>query len=368
MGKTAATPVRIAPGFFLLATLHALLAVPAWLWRPLPASWHGHEMLFGFALAVVCGFLVTRPSRALFALLVLAWLAARAAPFLAPAPLALWSGLAFPAALLAATVPTLLGSAKRWENRIAPLVLIALALADLVWWAGLLWWGAEWQQRALFMAIDLFALLLLVFGGRALQSALGGYLERQGIPRRDPVRSGHERPLALLMLGAVLSDAFAWPLTAGLCSLAAALTTLHRIAPWQLGHSLRTARLWSLGLGYLWLVAGLALKGMSQLLGDVGIGTALHGLTIGGLGTLTLVMMARTAALRARRPIGPFGDMGLAVLLLTLAAMARLLAGIAPLPADGLLWLSATGWSLAFLLLLRRLWADPDQGQGPGNC
>ena len=355
-------------GFFILASLHALLAVPAWLLWPLPASWHGHEMLFGFALAVVTGFLVTRPTRLMFGILALGWLAARLAPFLPPGPWVLALGLAFPAALLAATAPILLGSAKRWENRIAPLVLIALALVDLAWWSGLLWSSAELQRRALLVAIDLFALLLLVFGGRALQSALGGHLERQGIPRRDPVRSGHERPLAILMLGAILADAGARPALAALCTLAAALLSLHRILPWQLQHLFPQARLWTLGVGYLWLMAGLMLKGLAQLIGTPALQDALHGIAIGGLGTLTLVMMARTARLRARRPLERFGDVGLAVLLLAVATAGRLLAGLPPLPYGTVLWLSATCWSLAFLVLLRRLLADRDQGQPAGNC
>jgi uncharacterized protein involved in response to NO len=357
---------RQAPGtasrpFFPLATLYAMLAVPAWLLWPAPANlapdaaWHGHEMLFGFALAVVSGFLVTRPTALMIRILVASWLAARMAPFLADGPVTLVVGLAFPAALLSATVPTLLGSAKRWENRIAPFILIALLLADLAWWSGLLWFGPELQQRALLVALDLFALLLLVFGGRALQSALGGYLERRGVPRRDPIRSGHELPLAVLLLGVVLSDAGGLPGIAGLCSLAAALLSLHRVIPWQLRHMRHEPRLWTLGIGYLWLIAGLAGKGFAQLHADMPVTAMLHGLAIGGLGTLTLVMMARTASLRARLPLNDFRAIGLAVILLSVTAVSRLLAGFSPPYATGLLWLSATGWSAAFLILLLRL-------------
>ncbi|MCW9059187.1 MAG: NnrS family protein [Gammaproteobacteria bacterium] len=347
--------------FFALAGLYALLVVPAWLWISihwpalLTASWHGHEMLFGFALAVVAGFLVTRPSRAMILVLLAGWLTSRAAPFVSLDSLALVCGLAFPIALLAATVPTLLGSAKRWENRIAPLVLVALWLTDMAWWAGWLWLGTEWQQRALLAAIDLFALMLLIFGGRALQAAMGGYLERQGLPRRDPVRSGHERPLALLMLGAVLADAGDQTSLAGLCCLAAALLTLHRVWSWQLGHMFRKPRLWTLGVGYCWLVAGLLLKALAQLQDGIPLTVLLHGLGIGAIGSLTLVMMARTASLRARQSLEPFRDIAAAVILITAAAGSRLLAGFNPAVSQHLLWLSVLCWSAAFLILLRRL-------------
>lgn len=354
-------PSCVTSLFFPLAGLYSLLVVPAWLsisihWPALlTASWHGHEMLFGFALAVVAGFLVTRPSRPMILVLLAGWLASRAAPFLSVDFLALVCGLAFPLALLAATVPTLLGSAKRWENRIAPLVLMALSLTDLAWWAGWLWLGTEWQQRALLVAIDLFALMLLIFGGRALQAAMGGYLQRRGLPRRDPIRSGHERPLALLMLGAVLADAGDQASLAGLCCLAAALLTLHRIWPWQLGHMFRKPRLWSLGIGYLWLVAGLLMKALAQLQDGIPVSVLLHGIAIGAIGSLTLVMMARTASLRVRRPLDSFLDIALAVILISAAASSRLLAGFSPADSLNLLWLSVVCWSAAFLILLLRL-------------
>lgn len=359
--------------FFQLAGLYALLVVPAWLsisiqWPALlTASWHGHEMLFGFSLAVVAGFLVTRPSRPMTLVLLAGWLASRAAPFLSMNSLALVCGLAFSLALLAATVPTLLGRAKRWENRIAPLVLVALSLTDLAWWVGWLWLGTEWQQRALLVAIDLFALMLLIFGGRALQAAMGGYLERRGLPRRDPIRSGHERPLALLMLGAALADTGDQASLAGLCCLAAALLTLHRVWPWQLVHMFREPRLWTLGIGYLWLVAGLLLKALAQLQDEVLATALLHGIGIGAIGSLTLVMMARTASLRARRPLDTFLDVGLAVILITASASSRLLAGFSPVYSHNLLWLSVLCWSAGFLVLLPRLFrhASPaDKARG----
>ena len=73
--RTAVTPQRwvlFAYGFrpfFLLAGLHALLAIPAWGaafhglgWAdsPIPAvAWHAHEMIYGFVMAAVAGFLLT---------------------------------------------------------------------------------------------------------------------------------------------------------------------------------------------------------------------------------------------------------------------------------------------------------------------
>ena len=54
---------------FMACGLIALVGIPAWVWvytaqLPLwgalpPLLWHAHEMLFGFALAAIAGFLLT---------------------------------------------------------------------------------------------------------------------------------------------------------------------------------------------------------------------------------------------------------------------------------------------------------------------
>jgi uncharacterized protein involved in response to NO len=53
----------------------------------------------------------------------------------------------------------------------------------------------------------------------------------------------------------------------------------------------------------------------------VGLTEALHGITIGALGTLTLVVMARTRLQRSRQGLEYFDDIGAAALLMSLAAL-----------------------------------------------
>jgi uncharacterized protein involved in response to NO len=81
--------------FFLAAGVYAVLMMGLWLGvlqgglktgDLSPAIWHGHEMLFGFAVAVIAGFLLTAaqnwtgirtPSGPPLAALFLLWLAGR---------------------------------------------------------------------------------------------------------------------------------------------------------------------------------------------------------------------------------------------------------------------------------------------------
>jgi uncharacterized protein involved in response to NO len=84
--------------FYLGAAAFALFAVPYWIagllgWVALPSTmppllWHAHEMLYGFAVAVIVGFLLTAgkawtglatPRGATLAVMAGLWLAARLA-------------------------------------------------------------------------------------------------------------------------------------------------------------------------------------------------------------------------------------------------------------------------------------------------
>ena len=210
--------------------------------------------------------------------------------------------------------------------------------------------------RALLSEIDLIALVLLLIGGRALRAAAGGHLEQQGIARRDHMQRRYELPLAVLVGSAAIVDALALETVAGVLCIGAAMLSLARVMPWQLHRTLPLPHLWTLTLGYLWLVPGLALKGIAQLAGNIPVTGMLHGIGIGALGTLTLVMMARTATLRAHKPIEDYGDIGVAALLVSTAALGRLLASFVPAAQHGFLWLAAIAWTSAFLILLVRLW------------
>lgn len=358
---------------FPLAALYALAIVPVWIEfgvsHPIgiDTTWHGHEMLFGFALAVIAGFLSTRPLRGVAWILGGTWLAGRIAATTGNGLTAVVVGMMFPLAVLIVSAPPLFTSAKRKENRVLPVIIVTLVCTDAAWWAGKTWFGQQVQSCALLAAIDLIALLLLLIGGRALRAAVGGHLERQGVARQDYAQRRYEIPLATLAGGAALADVLALESIAGVLCIGAALITLVRVMPWQLQHTVSRPHLWALALGYLWLVPGIALKGIAQLVNNMPVVGMLHGVGIGALGTLTLVMMARTATLRAHKPVVDFTDIGIAALLISAAALFRLIAPMIPDTQHWFLWLAATAWSSAFLILLVRLWrtAQPIRHPAP---
>jgi uncharacterized protein involved in response to NO len=147
------TPVFLTQGFrpfFLAAGLWAAAALALWIVmfatgaalpsRFDPLSWHIHEMLFGFVMAAIGGFLLTAipnwtkrlPVRG-FPLAVLAglWLLGRIACLisaLVPAELAVAADLAFPAAL-AAVVAREIVAGRNWRNlaMVAPVTVLGIA-------------------------------------------------------------------------------------------------------------------------------------------------------------------------------------------------------------------------------------------------
>ena len=119
------------------------------------ATWHGHEMLFGFALAVIAGFLSTRPMRNVAWVLAGTWFAARIAAATGSGPAAVIVGMTFPIAVFIQAAPPLFAGAKRRENLVLPALLAALLAADAAWWAGAAWFGPRVQTGALLVALDL---------------------------------------------------------------------------------------------------------------------------------------------------------------------------------------------------------------------
>ena len=109
-------------------------------------------------------------------------------------------------------------------------------------------------------------------------------------------------------------------------------------------------------LGYAWLAFGLLLLGLGLLLPALSLSATLHALSVGALGSLTFAVMARTRLLyRFRDPAARPWIQAMA-LLISLAALARVVPALLALPQPGWLLIAAGCWSLAFLSLALLLW------------
>ncbi|MBB6342889.1 uncharacterized protein involved in response to NO [Pseudomonas fluvialis] len=358
--------------FFLLGSLLAVLAIPLWIvawlggWHSLQPeggwlAWHRHEMAFGFAGAIIAGFLLTavqnwtgrpglsgRPLGALVAL----WLLARAAWWQPWTPLLLFSNLAFFAAV-AAVMARQLWAVKQTRNYPIVGVLLLLGLVDGLSLVGVQMQDDGLQRQGVLAAVWLVAAMMGLIGGRVIP-----FFTQRGLGRVQQVPAWEWLDQSLL-LGSVLIallHAAGLALRPGLllAALFALLALGHgiRLARWFDKDLLRVPLLWSLHLAYAWLVlacAGMALWHLGLL--DTP-SPALHGLTIGAMGGLILGMLARVSLGHTGRPLELPQGFALAFVLLNLGAMLRVFGiGIHYSLALGL---AAALWTGAFALYLYR--------------
>jgi uncharacterized protein involved in response to NO len=349
--------------FFPAAALYGMLALP---WSVLgfagyvpvlpglatPVG-HGHEMLFGYAFAVVAGYLLgPQPLRITLPLLGL-WLLARLGFLVWPGSwLAIGSVGLFAVGVAAKVVPRF-GQAKKWRNRTVAPVVAGFALLATI---GSVSFGAGAARDVLLVSLVALSVLLFFMGGRILAPAIAGHLNRQGRPLTARVQPRLEAgglvglfgALALLLTPIGGTDRVAGAVLMGVGVLAAV-----RLARWRLVHCRGRYDLLMLALGYGWLAAGLLMLGAALLLG-FSVLAALHALTVGAIGSLTVAVMGRTRLLYRFRDANVMPSIHVAVLLMSVAALARLAYAL-PLrigDAVAVLIFSAVCWSASLGILL----------------
>ena len=357
--------------FFLLAALSAVLLVPVWvaMWAGwLPASgymygydWHIHEMVFGFAAAVLAGFLLTatrnwtkRPtaSGGGLAALALLWTSGRAVVLLAdwlPGGLVATVDLAF-LPLVAAVLMRPIVAAKSWRNIALPPLLLLLALANAAMHGKALGLTPVAGLRAPLVAVDLVLVFLVVVGTRIIPLFTANAIE--GLTIRRWALADRLAPWLLALLAVVHASPapVEW---AGGCALVGGLVVAAQMRGWG---GLRTRGrpiLWVLHLGYTWLALGLLLLALSSWSSLLPRAAAVHALTAGALGTLTFGMMSRVSLGHSGRKLEVSGAVTAAYVLLQLAAAVRVLMATVGGPGyRAALVVSSALWASAFALFL----------------
>jgi uncharacterized protein involved in response to NO len=301
--------------FFLLASLWAALAVPIWLiffagighvpTALSPVVWHVHEMIYGFGAATVAGFLLTaipnwtgrmplqgRP----LAALVLLWIAGRVA-VLFSARIGVDSAavldLAFPVVFLGVVAREIFAG-RNWHNLPMLGALALLLLGNLLVHfepVGI----ATTATLGNRLGVATLLMLISLVGGRIVPSFTRNWLAKQRPANSAPASFDYfdRTVLAVTVLALAVWVIMPEAAVAPWVELAAGLALGARLARWRGGATLREPLVWVLHLGYGWLSLGfllLALDGIAPLLPQT---TALHALTAGAIGTMTLAVMTR---------------------------------------------------------------------------
>lgn len=346
---------------FPAAALYGAVLVPLWLllltgalpWADrLPPGWHGHEMIFGFAMAVIGGYLLTRTKGRWVWAALAAWLAGRL-PFWGipiPQPVMFLAALLFPAFVFWQAGVPFLRAVKRGRNVIFAPVIGTFVLAELLYQLGAAGLWDAGLDRAPLLAIDLITLLMVVMGGRVIAASTSGAIQRRGGYVQGMAQIKVEGAIAAVLVLVLLLDVFGITgvIPAALRGAAAVLIFI-RLVRWQVWRVVADAPVSLLHLGYLWLAAGLVIAAVLPLWLGTSQQAALHGITIGALGTLAFAMMARTVLQRARKPIVLPAAMTIGTTGLSFSALLRL--GYEGSGAMWMLSLSAVVWTACFLVL-----------------
>ena len=298
--------------FFLLAGLYAVISMALWLWlyhgqpgiTPMtlaPSQWHAHEMIYGYALAVVAGFLLTAVRNwtgvqtlhgSALLLLALSWLAGRILAWVPGAvPAMALLDLGFNLALVAAVMYPV-ARARQWTQMPVLALPLAMAALHLVFYAGLLGLLPRGVPIGLYGGLYLVVLLILVMGRRVIP-----FFIEKGVGEAVQVRNRHwvDVGTVVLMPAFIVAElAQGAPWMAGLLALVLALLQSVRLYDWHHPAIWRRPLLWSLYLAVAWMALGFALRAMS-LVTPLDPFAALHAFAYGGIGLVTLSMMCRVS-------------------------------------------------------------------------
>lgn len=356
--------------FYLLASAFASVSIALWAMQVTGwlgqaylqgPMWHAHEMLFGFMLAVIVGFLFTaggnwsgrtvvtgKPLAAMAAL----WVAGRVlvlTPFGWTAAIA---NAAFPLVAAVYLAIAFVAAGNR-RNYFFVGLLVMLAIADFAVHLGHLrvlefpgWLGIQ-------LALDIVLFILAVMGGRVIPM-----FTNNGVAGARASRHPWVETASLgLLLALVAADAAqlhgAWFAgLAGACALAHAARWLL----WQPWKTFRAPLVWILHVAYAWIPVHLALRALSEA-AWVAPSLATHALTTGAAGGLIIGMMTRTARGHTGRPLKADRLDVACYALITAAAAVRVLVPLAlPGLATGALIGSAALWSSGFALYVLGYW------------
>ncbi len=299
--------------FFFMASVFAALAMLIWFsvylfslkllaFEYYPSTvWHAHEMVFGYSMAVIAGFLLTAiknwtgiqtaNSWHLF-LLICVWIVGRVIPFVVDSGclIALLDSLFLPLLAVYIAIPLVKVGNKRNYFMIA--LVLVLSSLNILLHLELLGLINNIIDTALKSAFYLIIALIIVMAGRVFPM-----FSQNGVPNRYQVTKyvWVER----LALPSYFAFAIALifvqiPIVVLITGLFAAAVHLMRLKGWYNPQIWQVPLVWVLHIGYLFLIVGLLMSILGAYKPEY-IFLALHAFSIGVLGIVTIGMMARVS-------------------------------------------------------------------------
>ena len=370
---------------FLGAASFAVFAMCRWLYWMLwpqnwqasipPNWWHAHEMIFGFAMPVIAGFLLTAVAawtklpgtrgwrlQLLFGL----WLVARLVLWLAPQ----WSLLAWLAEMLfilfiAFELGQRVWAQRQWRNMLFLPVLLIMMLLNSASYLSLE--QPAMSTRLHYGAVWMVTVFIVIIGGRVIPLFTANRLGLKIAPL--PAWLEYLSIGSVIVIGLVTAfvpqeDSAGW--LRALC-LATGVLHLYRLGHWQGWKTAGEPLLWSMHLSYACIplaLLGMGLAGTDMIAGR----NVIHLLAIGAIGGMIITMMSRVSLGHTGRPLEVPRFLAIAYTLVFFAAVLRAAVPAVATSLTLLSWrVSALLWIAAFGLFLYRYLPMLTQARADGK-
>jgi len=372
--------------FFLGAAVFAILTMLKWAYitfatrfefdgtnQMMPFYWHGHEMLYGYALAVIAGFLLTAvkawtqqsmPYGYKLLVIFVPWALAREL-FLANG-ININTGTLIAAAsdiifwLLTASFVILPIYRVRQKRQIGIVAKLLLLFIGQVWfYVALFTQNNNGMHMSLLFGLYLIVGVVLTIGRRVMPMFIEHGIATGGEVRQKVKNSDLLDRLSLLgffafMLSDVFLTGYRWAVCAsGTAALVIAISNLIRLKNWYLPEIWSKPLLWSLWLSFFGMVIGFFLFVLVPF-GIINHSLAMHAVVISGIGLMTLAMMSRVSLGHTGRNIHqPPKTVTVIFISMTMAWLARAVLGwILPDYYFATLAMAQAFWIVAFLVFV----------------
>ncbi len=322
--------------------------------------WHAHEMLLGYSVAVIAGFLLTavknwtgKPTLTgdQLAGLCLLWLYGRIVPFyegLLPNELIALIDFAFLPVLAYQIIKPIL-QVGQYRNLVFVALLLVLALGNGLVHAEILGFQENTAWLGIELVVATIIVMILVIAGRVFP-----FFTERGLPGtltiKNPLFDTLSIVSTVLVFALELADISGTILA--LAALFAVVANVARLLGWYVQKIWYVPLLWVLYVGYGWIILGFGLTIFSayELIAP---SLALHAFTIGGIGVLTLGMMARVSLGHTGRALRVSNAMAISFVFINMAALCRVLLPVV-LPGwyNLLVYISTFAWLAAFSLFV----------------
>lgn len=350
--------------FFLGAALYAVISMLIWTLQyagvfhsvALTPAWHAHEMLFGYTLAVIAGFLLTSvrnwtglntvSGAGLFALFGL-WALARVANTLGAIQIAAGCDLVFMLAFAGCAVYPII-KVRQWRQTVIVLVITVLFIANSLYYAaqlGITGYSTIGNTLGFYTIVG----LILVMAGRLLPFFTESAVTETVItPSRPWLEISNV--IAYVLFALLIVMEFNRDLACAIALVLFVINTL-RLSGWYTPGIWQKPLLWSLFLSYGFFTLGFLLQALLYF-GWYNMFIPIHCMAVGGIGLITLSMMARVSLGHTGRSIHELpSPIVISFICLCIATLTRVLLPIVN-PGHYVYWIQSSQllWMVSFAI------------------